>query len=250
MLPNHACWFRRDAVLGFDLLGARKLQPEIMDEPDMSGERHAQALRGLERINALSGSARMLWPAVAGLARENSGKPVRILDVATGAGDVPIRLWRRAKRAGVWLELSGCDRSASAIAYAQRRAEGRASVRFFEWDVQRSDLPAGYDAIMTSLFLHHLCDKEAVHLLKRMARAAQRLVLVNDLARSLKGLVLAYFGTRVLSRSPIVHLDGVRSVRAAFTIKEVCSLACRAGLADALVARRWPCRYLLTWRKA
>src|SRR5262249_49185229 len=101
-----------------------------MDAADMTGERHRLALRGLERINAWSGSARILWPALARLAREKSAG-ISVLDVATGGGDVPIRLWCKARRAGVKISFHGIDRSASAIQHACRRAAERsADVRF------------------------------------------------------------------------------------------------------------------------
>jgi 2-polyprenyl-3-methyl-5-hydroxy-6-metoxy-1,4-benzoquinol methylase len=232
------------------LLGHRCVEAELMDEPDMAGERHAQALRGLERINAWSGSARILWPALARLAREER-KQIGVLDVATGAGDLPIRLWQRARRAGLKMKFHGIDRSVSAVEYARRRAlERESQIRFCTWDALSGGLPGEYDAITCSLFLHHLEDERAVDLLRRMAMAARRLVLVNDLERSAAGLVLAYVGSRVLSRSPVVHVDGVRSVRAAFTAAEVAALARRAGLEGATVSRWWPCRYLLTWSRA
>jgi SAM-dependent methyltransferase len=230
------------------LLRERCLQPEIMDEPDMVGKRHAHALAGLERINAWSGSARLLWPSLARLAR-SATSTLRVLDVATGAGDLPIRLWRRACRSRLPIQLHGMDRSASAIEYARRRAaELMADVHFFIGDGLVDPLPDGYDVLMCSLFLHHLTPDEAVGLLQRMAGEAPRLVLVNDLERSFPGFLLAWVGTRVLSRSPVVHVDGLRSVRAAFTAAEVRELADRAGLRDVSIVRRWPCRYLLCAR--
>ena len=92
------------------MLDQREVRPEIMDTPDMAGERHCAALRGLERINAWSGSARILWPALMRLARE-SGEEIRVLDVATGAGDVPIRLWQKARQKGSRMVFDGIDRN-------------------------------------------------------------------------------------------------------------------------------------------
>jgi 2-polyprenyl-3-methyl-5-hydroxy-6-metoxy-1,4-benzoquinol methylase len=229
----------------------RRRQPEIMDQPGMEGPRHTAALRGLERINAWSGSARILWSGLKALAVSLSGRPIRVLDVATGAGDVPIRLWHKARRAGYTMSIAGCDASLSAVAYARKRAVAKAAdVHFFEWNALTGDLPEGYDAIISSLFLHHLDETTARAFLERIARAAGRLVLVNDLERSLSGWVLAYLGTRVLSRSPIVHTDGLRSVEGAFTVAEARHLADHAHLDGATVVRRWPCRFLLTWSRA
>jgi 2-polyprenyl-3-methyl-5-hydroxy-6-metoxy-1,4-benzoquinol methylase len=228
----------------------RRREPEIMDQPDLDRRLHVEALRGLERINLVSGSARILWPPLEKLARAAGPAGLRVLDVATGAGDVPLRLWRRARRAGLPLRLDGCDRSACALDHARRRArEQQADVQFFEWDALGGPLPEGYDVVVSSLFLHHLAEDEAVGLLRRMACAARQLVLINDLERSFAGLLLAYLGTRILSASPVVHSDGPLSVAAAFTRPEALGLAARAGLAGATVQRRWPFRLLLTWSR-
>src|SRR5262249_57000455 len=99
-------------------------------------------------------------------------RPARVLDVAAGAGDVLRRLARRSRRAGLGLVLEGCDVSPVALAHARRRAEEeKADLRFFACDVLREPLPAGYDAVVCSLFLHHLSAEQAVGLLRRMAAA-------------------------------------------------------------------------------
>jgi hypothetical protein len=148
------------------------------------------------------------------------------------------------------LGLAGCDVSPVALDHARQQAinEG-ADIHFFPYDALREPLPAGYDAVVSSLFLHHLTEPQAVELLRQMAAAAGRLVLVNDLMRSRAGYLLAWVGTRLLSRSPVVHFDGPRSVEGAFTVAEARALAEQAGLAGAVVGRRWPCRYLLSWRR-
>jgi SAM-dependent methyltransferase len=100
-------------------LRERCRRPEEMDRPDLEPARHERALAGLARLNLWSGSAGILWPPLANLARRLR-RPLRVLDLASGAGDVPVRLWRRARRAGLSLEIDGCDRSATAVAHARR----------------------------------------------------------------------------------------------------------------------------------
>ena len=53
-----------------------------------------------------------------------------------------------------------------------------------------------------------------------MKAAARRLVLVSDLRRSATGYFFAWAGCRLLSRSRVFHVDGTRSVAAAFTPAE------------------------------
>ena len=231
-------------------LQARCRLPEVMDDPALDAARHRHALRGLARLNWWSGSVRILWEPLCSLALE-MGRPVVILDVATGAGDVPIGLWHRAQRLGLPLRIEGCDASPMAIEYAsQRSAQAGAGVRFFGLDTRTSPFPDGYDVLLCSLFLHHLDGADATALLRKMAQAARRMVLVNDLVRSVSGFALAYAGTRLLTTSEVVQADGPRSVRAAFTVEEAQALAARAGLDGAVVHRRWPCRFLLRWTRS
>ena len=220
----------------------RQRIPELMDDPAIDPVEHRAALEGLARINRISRSAGILWPAVKALARTNPGRTLRVLDVATGSGDVPLGLLQRAKRAGVALEIHACDISPTAIALAAPELHA------FPHDVIRDPLPAGFDVVTCSLFLHHLSDEDAVTVLGRMKVAAP-LVLVNDLSRSRLGFAAAWVGCRVLTRSKVVRFDGPASVRSAFTPAEALVLAERAGLKGATVGRRWPFRFLLEWRK-
>lgn len=231
-------------------MATRSLEPELMDDPALDLSRHRLALRGLERLNRWSGSARLVWSTLGVMAEERSLSSLRILDVASGAGDVPIGVWHRARRVGQRLTMHGSDRSRRAVEFAQARAAAAgAPVDFFELDVLRDPIPTGYDIIMSSLFLHHLAEAQVVDVLRRMATAARHLVLVNDLVRTVPGLALAYVGTRMLTRSDVVHADGPQSVRAAYTTSEVRVLADRAGLPGAVIESRWPCRFLLSWRR-
>jgi SAM-dependent methyltransferase len=230
-------------------LRQRLRSPEIMDQPDLDPRQHVAALGGLARINFWSHSAGILWPPLKALARQ-LGRPLRVLDVGSGAGDVSIRLERRARRAGIDLDLEGCDISPVAVEYARDCAtRAGTDIRFFQLDALRDDLPEGYDVLMASLFLHHLSEDEARGVLRRMAGAARHLVLINDLVRSWLGLGLAHLATHLFTASDVVHNDGPRSVEGAFTIAEVRTLAGQAGMHGAVLRRRWPFRYLLTWSR-
>jgi 2-polyprenyl-3-methyl-5-hydroxy-6-metoxy-1,4-benzoquinol methylase len=231
-------------------LAQRHCQPEIMDQPGLDPAQHVRALRALARINRLSASDAILWRPLWELAREIPERPLRVLDVATGGGDVPVRLWQRARRAGLKLELCGVDVSATALEQARRNAERvGAEVEWRRLDVLSEDLPAGFDVVTSSLFLHHLAEDQALGLLRRMGGAAGKLVLVNDLLRSRLGYLLAFLVTRLLTTSPVVHVDGPRSVEGAFSMAEARELAERAGLHGATISWRWPWRYLLAWRR-
>jgi 2-polyprenyl-3-methyl-5-hydroxy-6-metoxy-1,4-benzoquinol methylase len=221
-----------------------------MDRPDLDEARHSHALNGLQRLNFWSGSARILWPPIHQLAKETASRCLTVLDIASGAGDIPIRLSRKAARAGLSLEIEGADISPCAVAYAQENAaRSKVKIHFFPIDALAGEIPGSYDVVTCSLFLHHLEEEQAVRLLRTLALAARHLLLVSDLIRSSMGFVVAHLATRLLSSSEVVRTDGPWSVEAAFTVDEVTTLAKRANWAGATVARRWPFRLLLTWRR-
>lgn len=231
-------------------LAKRARIPELMDDPTLPPDEHREALRGLARLNALSRAHARRWKPIATLARE-SNRPIRVLDVATGDGGFPIAAATWAGRAGLKVEAAGCDISDTALTVAKESAaKAGVGVEFFRHDVLKEALPAGFDVVTCSLFLHHFSEQEVVRILTAMRDAAARMVLVNDLARGRTNLVLVWLGCRLLTRSRVVRFDGPASIRSAFTRAEMLALAERAGLHGVTVAAAFPCEFLLTWRRA
>jgi 2-polyprenyl-3-methyl-5-hydroxy-6-metoxy-1,4-benzoquinol methylase len=231
-------------------LARRQRQAELMDQEGLCETQHFAALQGLARINWISRSDAILWPRIARLAKANRGSTIRVLDLATGGGDVPITLARRALRAGLDLQIEGCDVSQQAVEFARwKGAAAGLSVSFSTLDVLNDPLPAGYDVVTCSLFLHHLDEANAASFLRKAADAAGRILLINDLVRGPVAFALAWTGCHLLTRSPVVRHDGPVSVAAAFSLAEARMLALRAGLNNASLVRRWPRRFLLSWSR-
>ena len=232
-------------------LASRHHQSELMDDPLLNQDVHRHALKSLGRINWLSQSDNSVWTAIRQTAKSvKQDRPLTILDIAAGGGDLAIRIASLAEHDGVSVAIDGCDISPTALKFAtdQATAAKRNNVRFFQCDalIQPFPLPE-YDIVMCSLFLHHLKEEDAMLLLQRMKAAATKLVLVNDLRRTTFGYWLAWLGCRILTRCHVVHVDGPMSVEGAFASDEAKAIAAEAGLADAVVTHHWPQRFLLKW---
>lgn len=231
-------------------LATRDRRPELMDQPGLDPTVHHQALRAMGRVNAVSRTANFLWQGLtaAGLV---DGRPLRVLEIASGGGDVAMRLAQLGRRHGVPLEVHGFDISATAVDHAQAAAQaaGLDAVRFQQLDALHDPLPDDYDVLVSTLFIHHLDEPDAVDLLRRMGAAARRAVVIDDLVRSWWGYVLAWAGGRLLTRSRIVHVDGPLSVRAALSPGEWRALFDQAGLHGATAEPHWPQRLFMLWSK-
>jgi len=230
-------------------VSVRRLEPEILDQPGLDSRRHVHALRGLERINLLSLTASAFREPIGTFAARHAGRPLRLLDLASGAGDMPVQLKRWADKCAIPLEVYGCDISPISVEYAlERAAVQKADVSFFVHDVLRDGIPDGFDIVTSSLFLHHLLSEDVRDLLRSASRST-RLILVSDLIRGRAGLLLAHAICRVITRSDVVHNDGPLSVAASFTMEEFRHLAADAGLQGYSIAWQWPFRFLFTWTR-
>ena len=230
-------------------LRERRREPEWMDDPSIGAAEHDAALRGLARLNIVSRSHAILWPRVADVARSvnRTGRPLRVLDVATGSGDLPLAMAHLARKAGLDVHWSVCDVSAHALEVAVRRAaEAGFEFRSHQLDATTDALPAT-DVSICSLFAHHLDPPQVVGVLRGMRRASSMAVGVADLDRSRWGFVLALLASRALTRSPIVHTDALLSVRASFRPDEVVGMAHDADLDGVQLHRAWPARWRLWW---
>jgi 2-polyprenyl-3-methyl-5-hydroxy-6-metoxy-1,4-benzoquinol methylase len=231
-----------------------------MDDPSLAAADHLHALSALARINAFSGTAPQLAAAIQRLTADAQplDRPLEVVDIACGGGDVTMALARRlarlnAKRGRAATKISGIDVSPRAVDHAMAKAAQApitpgAEVAFAVRDVVADGCPA-CDIAVSSLFLHHLDDPDALRVLEALAAAARIGVAVSDLLRSRAGLVLAMVGTTVLSRSRVARVDGPLSVRAARTLSEYRDLFDRAGLHGAVIRRAWPERAVITWRR-
>lgn len=229
-------------------LRQRDRQPEVMDQPGLDPTEHARALRGLRRINGISDCSSGLLRALQALRVSDVSQPISVLELACGGGDIAIDLDRMARRSGLMLEIQACDLNPEAIRLARGNAQRRGGqVEFSVADALAEPDRQKVDVVYCTLFAHHLSDDAVVTLFRVMAARAKRLVIVDDLIRSRLGYAMAWAGTRLLSRSWVVHTDGPLSVRAAFTPEELLKLAERAGLSGAELQRFWPERQRLIW---
>ncbi len=246
--PEHKqVWTPNTPLPRFSDLRERHRVDERMDDPNIDPHEQIQALSGLRRINAVSATAASFWPV---LHKHAKRKPIRVLDLACGGGDVTIALARKAQRSNLDIAFEGCDISPTATRFAQDTAAHKGvDVAFFEHDAIQHDFPHDYDVIYSSLFFHHLATPQVKPLLAKMAAAAPT-VMINDLIRSRAGLLLAYGACHALTRSPVVHFDGPSSVAAAFTIAEFRAIVNEAGLNDYTISWTWPFRFLFTCERS
>lgn len=231
------------------LTNRRIVTGELMDDPDIPAAEHVQALAGLQRINRVSDVADQIAPPILEFCFRTKRDRISLMDIACGGGDVPIAVARKLQQSSIAVSLIFFDRSSTALTHAASSASA-AKIPFQTIPGDALCLPQlpAADIITNSLFLHHLHDSaKVVHFLSSLRSLARGMVIISDLIRSPVGVVGAWMGCRILSRSRIVHHDGPASVRAAWTIEEMRQFAEQAGMKNVTIDEVWPWRMLLKW---
>ena len=156
-------------------------------------------------------------------------KTVTMLDVGTGAADIPIRIlsWGRRRRFNI--KIIGIDTDAKVLELARARTEGEESLGLMHTDLGTfAALGGQFDYVLGSLFLHHLPPAELEPSLRLCDGLAVKGMLFSDLRRC----AAAYAGVSALTymAGRVSRYDGPLSVRRAFLPEELEGAAERAGL--------------------
>ena len=206
---------------------ARSTELELIDIGALSREELESTYRFLAVINKVGGG-RAIRGELRRLSREWRA-PIRILDVGSGGGDIARSIARWARSAGHSVSITCCDVSPVATAFARRESSAFPSISFVRGDARALPFADGaFDYVICSLFLHHLPDEAAVLMLRAFDRVASRGLVLCDAIRRRRAWLWVSFLTLFGSRA--VRYDGPLSVRRAFTLEEIASVAARAGL--------------------
>jgi 2-polyprenyl-3-methyl-5-hydroxy-6-metoxy-1,4-benzoquinol methylase len=212
-------------------LRSRSSATELMDTVSLPPDVADETLRFLEMTNRrFGGTAILLRYLDEWRSAWTADKRVTVLDVGTGAADIPVALVSWARSVGVALQVTGIDLAPDVVDVARRRTSG-----MHEITIEREQLSdvarAGrqFDVVVASLFLHHVLPDDTVQALRDLDRAARHGVIVGDLRRS-PGALAAVSLLSVVAGNAIVRHDGPLSVRRAFTVDELSRLAGDADL--------------------
>lgn len=224
-----------------------RLEPEWMDRPAAEEADLRRSLAFIRRVNTFLGYNRSTLRHLARFSRRwRRDAPVRILDVATGSGDLPRSVARWGRRRGFDLRLVGVDLHLTTLreAAALTPAAEFPHVEFVRADALRLPFADGsFDYATTGMFLHHLTDETAAEAVREMARVASRGIVVSDLLRHRRAY--AWVTLFTLLSPPMVRHDGRASVAQAFTTAEALRLRERAGVGFARYYRHFGHRFAL-----
>jgi SAM-dependent methyltransferase len=206
---------------------------ELLDDDEGTPAEIAQSFEDLWWINHHLGGL-STWRKL--LARYLAVRPataLTLVDIGSGSGQVAQSNLAWLASRGVAATGFALDRRASHLGQPVTGA-ARQAIAADAFRLPFAD--ASVDLVTCNLFLHHFHDTAgqpaATALLREMIRVARQGVLINDLDRAWLPYLAIHVMGWGLGFSRITRYDGPRSVRQAYTRRELAALAQRAGAAN------------------
>jgi hypothetical protein len=206
-------------MLGTELLDDRHADPALV----------RAELRDIARLNALFGGTRAVVRALEEVFATAGTRATRwtLLDVGTGAGDIPRAARQAARRYGIELVLLGVERIPTAARVAT--AAGIATILADGGALPLA--PRSVDIVIASQVLHHLPRDVCVRWIAALDRIARRAVVLADLRRSRLAMAGVWAVSFPLALQGATRRDAVLSLRRGYTRAEFDSMLRDAGVA-------------------
>jgi 2-polyprenyl-3-methyl-5-hydroxy-6-metoxy-1,4-benzoquinol methylase len=200
---------------------------ELMDRPQPVSVELERDLQNIRRLNRWFGS----YSLISFFLRQwiNSGARLRIIDLATGSGDIPRLIADYARKVGAEVQIDALDQQSATLEIAKRLSADYPNISFVKGNILEWDAAEPYDAVFCTLALHHFSQEDAVRVLRRCRDLSRKFVLVSDLRRSWIGTIGVYLLTATVFREPMTKFDARLSMARAFSLYELGELAKRAG---------------------
>lgn len=219
----------------------RKVISELLDQDLGTPLEVASTLTDLRHINDWFGGTRTTITLLRRIAAECDCRKLSLLEVAAGAGHIPLAAQRALAGEGTELRVTLLDRISSHLP-----GNGVVSVCGDALHLPFRD--DAFDVVSCSLFAHHL-EPDSLRLFAREGmRVCRRALLINDLMRSRLHLWLVYAGLP-LFRSRITWHDAPASVQNAYTVHEMRNLLEGLPARRITISRRYLYRMgVLVWK--
>jgi len=217
---------------------------ELLDDPAADPETVRRSLRNVARSNRWFGGAAAVRHGLERVLRGvPRGRPLTLLDLGTGAGDLPLRAVRWARRRGYTLRPAGLELNRTAAAMARQAGVPCAVACAGAPPIREKSV----DIVLVSQVAHHLTRDSTVRLLRTCDALARVGVVIADLRRGRMAPVAFWVGARALRFDRSTVADGITSIRRGYTLPELRALLAEAGV-SARVSRRPGYRLVATWR--
>lgn len=243
--------------------------PEILDSDTCSAAEVQGVLKTLGRINRWFGGVATTQKMVERVADVADRKTLSLLEVASGAGEVPLLVREGVAQRGISLTVTLLDRARSHLVQTHLVQTRLVQTHLGQSGTSKKDGTLGtsavaahalalpfsdgaFDLVSCSLFAHHLPPEQLTTFVGEALRVSRLGLLINDLVRHPMHLALVYASFPIMG-SRIAWLDGLTSVRRAYRPSEMRTMlsSCAPTPAKIEISRHYLFRMgVIVWKES
>jgi SAM-dependent methyltransferase len=176
----------------------RSLEPELMDDPNISGPILDKFHRDLNRVHKLLGS----YPTIEKFIRKDHNQVQSVIDIGCGGGALLAYLRQKLN-----IKVTGIDPK-----------PGHATdIPIIAVNAITDPLPQA-DVAVSSFVSHHLTPEENIALIKNVSRSCRRFIILDLVRHPMPLWLFTIFICPLIGHEAAV--DGRQSVRRAYTPEE------------------------------
>lgn len=226
---------RSDSLLcpiGTELLDDRAADPALVRE----------SLHHLARSNRWFGGVHAVKTGVGRVLGPKRPNQLRLLDIGTGQGDIPLAIAPWLNRLGISLRATGIDFHRAAA----QSARGHGVTAAVADALQLPFADRAFDIAVMSQLAHHFSAQGIIGLCREAARTARLGVVIADLRRTDWASAAFGLASRVLGFDASTKVDGITSLRRGFRPADLERVVREAGFRPT-VTTGLGARVIATW---
>lgn len=216
---------------------------EIMDDFSISGAVLRDTLDKIDNINTFLGGNNVTLNGLKKLLKNHPiEKPITIIDLGSGSGDILRSVAKLGKKEGYTFNLIGIDANKDTIAYAKELSINYPEIQFLNYNIfSKAFKTLEFDIVLSTLFLHHFKNNELISFLSSLVKKAKIGIIINDLHRHKLAYYLFKLVCLFISNKMVID-DGLTSVLRGFKRNELESISTKIE-ANYLIKWKWAFRF-------
>src|SRR5213075_2637589 len=131
---------------------------ELMDRPQPVSPELERDLENIRQLNRWFGSYALISMFLSRWVKP--GSRLRIVDLATGSGDIPRLIAEHGRKVGAELRIDALDRQSSTLEIAKKLSANYPEISFVEGNIMEWNVAEPYDLVLCTLALHHFSEED------------------------------------------------------------------------------------------